>query len=173
MATISLSSNEGVALQVAANVIKSHSVMVADLLGDTPDSTDMTIPLTNVCTRSLQLILQWCALSDANMAVDPQPKDESASTPVLELRSEKALEEWQATFFKDIPDSDLMQLIGASNYMNMNALLDACCLKVATDLRGKTKEQIRERYNIKNDFTKEDEERIKKENGWCHETPCN
>jgi S-phase kinase-associated protein 1 len=34
---------------------------------------------------------------------------------------------------------------------------------------GKTPEQIRTTFNIKNDFTPEEEEQVRKENEWCEE----
>ena len=41
---------------------------------------------------------------------------------------------------------------------------------VADDIKKcKTPQEIRRRYNIKNDFTPEEEEEIRKENDWCEE----
>lgn len=34
---------------------------------------------------------------------------------------------------------------------------------------GKTPEEIRRIFNIKNDFTPEEEELVRKENDWCEE----
>lgn len=34
---------------------------------------------------------------------------------------------------------------------------------------GKTPEEIRKTFNIKNDFTPEEEEQVRKENEWCEE----
>ena len=36
---------------------------------------------------------------------------------------------------------------------------------------GKTPEEIRKTFNIKNDFTPEEEEQVRKENEWCETTP--
>ena len=35
----------------------------------------------------------------------------------------------------------------------------------------KTPEEIRQRFNIPNDFTPEEEEEVRKENAWCEEAP--
>jgi S-phase kinase-associated protein 1 len=36
-------------------------------------------------------------------------------------------------------------------------------------IKGKTPEEIRKIFNIKNDFTKEEEAQVHKENQWCEE----
>ena len=41
--------------------------------------------------------------------------------------------------------------------------------QVADEIKGKTPEEIRIRFNIKNDFTPEEEEEVKRENAWCEE----
>jgi S-phase kinase-associated protein 1 len=63
----------------------------------------------------------------------------------------------------------LFELILATNYLNIKALRTVCCKTVANVLKKKTVEQIREIYNIKNDFTHEEEEQIRKENEWCED----
>ena len=42
-------------------------------------------------------------------------------------------------------------------------------MTVANMIKGKTPEEIRVRFNIKNDFTPEEEEEVKRENAWCEE----
>lgn len=36
-------------------------------------------------------------------------------------------------------------------------------------IKGKTPEEIRKTFNIKNDFTEEEEAQVRKENQWCGE----
>ena len=36
-------------------------------------------------------------------------------------------------------------------------------------IKGKTPEEIRKTFNIKNDFTEEEEAQVRKENQWCEE----
>merc|ERR1712194_738340 len=55
---------------------------------------------------------------------------------------------WDKDFVK-VDDETLLNLILAANYL---------------EIKGKTPEEIRIRFNIKNDFTPEEEEEVKREN---------
>lgn len=59
--------------------------------------------------------------------------------------------------------------IQAANYLNIKGLLDLACQTVADMIKGKTPEEIRKTFNIKNDFTPEEEEEIRRENQWAFE----
>ena len=75
---------------------------------------------------------------------------------------------WDKDFVK-VDDETLFNLILAANYLDIKALLDLTCKTVADEIKGKTPEEIRIRFNIKNDFTPEEEEEVKRENAWCEE----
>ena len=67
----------------------------------------------------------------------------------------------------------------------IQGLLDVTCKTVANMIKGKTPEEIRKTFNIKNDFTQAEEEQVRwqltlddtnrcfdqvrKENEWCEE----
>lgn len=55
----------------------------------------------------------------------------------------------------------------AANYLNIKGLLDLTCQTVAQMIKGKTPEEIRKQFNIKNDFTPEEEEEVRRENQWA------
>ena len=54
-------------------------------------------------------------------------------------------------------------------YVSFQGLLDVTCKTVANMIKGKTPEEIRKTFNIKNDFTPSEEEQVRKENEWCEE----
>ena len=64
-------------------------------------------------------------------------------------------------------------MILAANYLNIKPLLDLTCKTVAGMIKGKTAEEIRKTFNIKNDFTPEEEMQILKESDWCEEEEDN
>ena len=63
----------------------------------------------------------------------------------------------------------MFELILASNYLDIRSLLDVTCKTVANMIKGKTAEEIRKTFNIKNDFSPAEEEMVRKENTWCEE----
>ena len=52
---------------------------------------------------------------------------------------------------------------------SLRALPPSRSVAVAEMIRGKTPEEIRKHFNIKNDFTPEEEEQVRRENEWCEE----
>ena len=128
---------EKAALQ--SEIIKS---MVEDGYG-----TDDAIPLFNLEKKTLAKIVEWLKkhASDAS-------KDE--------------LEKWDADFV-DVDTDSLYDLLLASNYLSVEVLLGQLAQKVADMIKGKQPEEIRKLFNIKNDFTTEEEEEIRKDNAWA------
>ncbi len=52
----------------------------------------------------------------------------------------------------------------ASNYLDINSLLELSCAKVASLIKDKSIEEIRKFFNIVNDFSPEEEQLIIDEN---------
>lgn len=50
--------------------------------------------------------------------------------------------------------------VQAANYLDIKGLLDVTCKTVANMIKGKTPEEIRKTFNIKNDFTPAEEEQV-------------
>merc|ERR1712166_982741 len=112
---------------------------------------------------------------------DPEDQDEwevpDASIPLPPVEGailqkdekEDATEAWDKAFAA-VDDDTLFSLILAANYLDIKPLLDLTCKTVADYIKQcKTPQEIRRRFNIKNDFTPEEEEEVRKENAWCEE----
>ena len=61
----------------------------------------------------------------------------------------------------------MFDLILAANFLDIKPLLDVTCEAVAMMIKGKTPEEIRATFHLKNDFTPEEEEAILLENRWA------
>ena len=94
---------------------------------------------------------------------DPTPVDD----PDAQKRSDD-ISSWDMDFLK-VDQVTLFELILAANYLDIKGLLDVGCKTVANMIKGKSPEEIRKTFNIKNDFSPAEEEQIRKENEWCEE----
>ncbi|KAL5101707.1 hypothetical protein RYX36_006034 [Vicia faba] len=78
------------------------------------------------------------------------------------------MKKWDAEFVK-VDQDTLFDLILATNYLDIKSLLDLTCKTVASMMDGRTPGEIRRTFNIKNDYTKEEEQEVHRENQWAFE----
>jgi S-phase kinase-associated protein 1 len=65
--------------------------------------------------------------------------------PIRSVKMEKIVEDtWDAKFINDLPKRSLFQLILGANYMDCKSLLHLGCAKVATMIKGKSPEEIKQ-----------------------------
>ena len=119
---------------------------------------DVAIPLPNVSGKDLKKVIDYCEFK-----ANSKKKDANGV-----VKSEEDIKNWENEFVK-VDQGTLFQLILAANYLNIKELLDLTCFTVASMIRGKSPEEIRKAFNIKNDFTPSEEEQVRKENEWCEE----
>jgi S-phase kinase-associated protein 1 len=81
---------------------------------------------------------------------------------------ECGVSQWDADFV-DIEQAELFEIILGANYMDIKTLLDLSCAKVASMIKGKSTDEIRKQFNIVNDFTPEEEAKVREENRWCED----
>ncbi|KAF3440168.1 hypothetical protein FNV43_RR18618 [Rhamnella rubrinervis] len=150
---ITLKSSDGEAFEVDETVAL-QSQTIKHMIED--DCADNGIPLPNVTSKILAKVIEYCNkhVADADKA------DEKASDDDLKA--------WDADFVK-VDQSTLFDLILAANYLNIKSLLDLTCQTVADMIKGKTPEEIRKTFYIKNDFTPEEEDEVRRENQWAFE----
>ncbi|CAB3410189.1 unnamed protein product [Caenorhabditis bovis] len=157
---IKLESSEGHRFEVTHKVISQSRTVrnLLDALGMDSSNAEETIPLLNVPTEILRLVLVWCE----------KHQNDSPSNAKKEADMSDEEKKWEEEFFR-VEQPILFELVSAANYMDVQSLLDASCKAIAQLIKGKTPEEIRQTFNIKNDLTKEEEEQISLENAWCFE----
>jgi S-phase kinase-associated protein 1 len=161
MPKVKLQSSDGVQVDVDVDVIQCSQTiktMLEDLGFEEGD--EEVIPLPNVNSTILNKVILW-----ATHHKDDAPPLEDDETK--EKRTDD-ISSWDADFLK-VEQSTLFELILAANYLDIKGLLDVTCKTVANMIKGKTPDEIRKQFNIKNDFTAAEEEQIRKENEWCEE----
>ncbi|GFQ01064.1 skp1-like protein 1a [Phtheirospermum japonicum] len=144
---ISLKSSDGELFEVE-EAVAIESQTIKHMIED--NCADNGIPLPNVTSMILAKVIEYC------------------KRHVDEKVSEDELKAFDAEFVK-VDQGTLFDLILAANYLNIKSLLDLTCQTVADMIKGKTPEEIRKTFNIKNDFTPEEEEEVRRENAWAFE----
>ncbi|PIA44413.1 hypothetical protein AQUCO_01700184v1 [Aquilegia coerulea] len=139
-------------LKLKSLFVKSQAIkhMIED------ECTDNGIPLPNVASQILALVIEYCKKHAEEQA------DSAEEKPKEDLKG------WDANFAK-VDQRIIFDLILAANYLNIKSLLDLTCQTVADMIKDKQPEEIRAFFNIKNDFTPEEEEEVRKENRWAFE----
>jgi S-phase kinase-associated protein 1 len=160
MSNIKLSSLDEQEFDVP-RAVAEMSVTIKNMLEDMADSgTDAAIPLPNVSGKILSKVIDYCKYHlEHPTPISEEKKEEKRTDDILP---------WDQEFCK-VDQATLFELILAANYLDIKPLLDLTCKTVANMIKGKTPEEIRKTFNIKNDFTPEEEEQVRKENEWCEE----
>ncbi|XP_038691394.1 SKP1-like protein 1B [Tripterygium wilfordii] len=144
---ITLMSSDGEMFEVEEAVMM-EAATIKRMIED--DCADGKIPLPNVKSQILSKILEY------------------SKKHAEDIDATENLKSFDSDFMK-VDLSTLYDLIQATDYLEMKKLLDLCCQTVTDMIKGKTSEQIRDTFNIKNDFSAEEEAEIRKENKWAFE----
>ena len=143
------------------------------------------IPLPNVSKDILAKVILFCThyvdavpstAGDGDGKVKVKVAAAAAAVPTAESakranvkdfakRTKIEMTPWDLEFC-DVPQETLLKLIAAANYLHIDKLLNVVCQSFASLIEGKTPEQIRQQFHLKNDFTPEEQEQIAKQNPW-------
>ncbi|KAG7578202.1 SKP1 component POZ domain [Arabidopsis thaliana x Arabidopsis arenosa] len=141
---ITLKSSDGHSFEVEEEAAR-QSQAIAHMIQD--DCTDKEIPVPNVTGKILSMVVEYLKkhhVGDANPSTD------------------KDLKKWDAHFMQ-IDQSTIFDLILAANHLNIKSLIDLTCQTVADMIKDETPKKIRERFNIENDYTPEEEKAVLKD----------
>ncbi|KAI8554024.1 hypothetical protein RHMOL_Rhmol05G0065100 [Rhododendron molle] len=154
---IVLKSSDGETFEVEETVAL-ESQTIKHMIED--DCADNPIPLANITSKILAKVIEYCRKHVKASGTGKAANKDAAN--------EKALKKWDAKFV-EVDQGVLFDLILAAENLNIKSLLDLTCQTVADMIKGKTPEEIRKSFNVKNNFTPEEEEEIRRENAWAFE----
>ena len=154
MTTVTLQSSDDQEFHVARNVAEM-SITIRNLVEDT-GNLDAPIHLPNVSGAVLAKVIAYCTHHAEHSASGSAEADDVTSA-------------WDQAFCGAMGQTELFELVLAANYLDVAPLLHAACKTVAESIKGKSVEELRTIFQIENDFTPEEEERVRAENEWCME----
>ncbi len=164
MATLKLESSDKIIFEVEKDsALQSDTIknMFEDITSASDESLP-TIPLPNIDGKMLKKIIEYWNWHKTNPTLISEEQKEKEKD---EKRTDDIIP-WDLEFCK-VDNATLFELILAANCLDVKPLLDLACKTVANMIKGKTPDEIRKTFNIKNDFTAAEEEQVKKENEWC------
>lgn len=143
--SLTLVSSDGESFEVAEEVAV-QSITIKNMVED--GCSDDPIPLPNLDARILSQVIVY-------LKIHAGGGDE---------KEKKAKEE---EFLKVENYNVLFEYILAANYLNIRSLTDLIAQKIADRIEHYSPERVRKLFGIKNDYTPEEEEKVKNENLWA------
>uniref|UniRef100_A0A7N0RAC0 SKP1-like protein n=1 Tax=Kalanchoe fedtschenkoi TaxID=63787 RepID=A0A7N0RAC0_KALFE len=127
------------------------------------------IPVPNIKGSVLAKVIEYCNKHhEAEAQAEPEAESSSSSTTPAPAVVDPKLKAWDAEFVdQDYPA--LFHLVMAANFLDIKDMLELTTQAVADKIKGKQPGEVREIFNIKNDFTPEEEEAIRSEHPWAYE----
>eukprot|EP00347_Sterkiella_histriomuscorum_P017320 403349837 len=159
MQKVKLVTLEGEMIEVEQEVI-SKSVLIKGMIDDS--GVEEEIPLPSVKKNILTKIIDFCSYIRDN--APPEIEKPLRSNNLNDVTTP-----WYAEFV-NLDQEMLFEVILAANYMDIKALLELACAKVASMIKNKSIPEIRKFFSIENDFTPEEEAQIMEENKWAEES---
>ncbi|RRT66210.1 hypothetical protein B296_00040391 [Ensete ventricosum] len=146
--TVTLVSSDEVNFEVDL-AIANQSDMIKNMILDMKnnDNDEFVIPLLNVNSVVLAKVIQyWKEHAEVKDTQQLAAFDES---------------------FANMHKTQLFETVLAANFLNSKPLLELLCKSIADKMKEMSVEEVREYFNIENDFTEEEEQKIRAENQWA------
>ncbi|PWA40175.1 Skp1 domain-containing protein [Artemisia annua] len=146
---ILLKSSDGETFELD-EMVALESQTIKKMIEDDCDNSFITLDCT---ARILSKVIEYC-----KKHVETPTNDDKVA--------KEDLESFDAEFVK-VNFSTLVDIIMAADYLKIKSLMTLTAQTVADMIRGKSPEELRRLFNVKNDFTPEEEEELRRENPWA------
>ena len=142
-----LKSSDGRVFEVNEKILNT-SKFFKELIIDYPQP-DQEITINQVDGKNLEKIIEFLKHYE-----NEKPKEIPKPLPNNDLKS--ILSEWDYNYINPLSIADLIDLINASNFLNIDDLVALTAAKLAAEMLTGTIEEVREKFGIKCDMTEEE-----------------
>jgi len=156
-----LVSQEGEHFKVPVDIATMSELVKTMFDTEQPEDEVQEIPLPNIKSSILVKVIEFLTHYKEELMTDIEK-------PLKSSNMNEVVQEWYSDFV-NVEQETLFELILAANFMDVKPLLELTCATVASMIKGKTPEEIRQHFKIVNDFTEAEEAQIREENKWCEE----
>ena len=154
-----LISSDSKTFELSAKAAKLSKLIKESIQSNTEDTVEFHV--NNVKGEVLKKVVEYL-----EHYKDEEPK--KIEKPLPSANFKECVCEWDFNY-SDISLDIIFEIILAANYLDIPPLLGLASAKVASILKGKMSEEIREIFGINNNFIPEEEQQIIEENKWCME----
>jgi len=137
--------------------VSKKAAMMSTLIKTTLEGDKETkeVPLFHIEGNIVAKVIEYMKY---HLTTPPRPIEK----PLQSTNMKELVDKWDAEFC-DVDQETMFKLLLAANYMDVKSLLYLMCAKVASLMKGKTPDQIRKTFNIRSDYTPQEEEEVRKE----------
>ena len=157
--TCRLMTKDGEVLTVDV-AVANNSVLIKGLIEDS--GVDEDIPIAQVTKVIMEKVLVFMEHMRDNHP--PEIEKPLSSTDLTQV-----VDQWHADYV-NVDQEMLFEIVMAANFLDIKPLLELSCAKVASLIKGKSVQEIRQFFNIENDFSPEEEAQVMEENRWAEES---
>lgn len=139
--------------------IAKQSVILKNMIEDI--GSEGSLNINNIKKDTMRRVIKFCEhYRESKLPTIQKP----LQTPNL---SEAINDEWYVNFIDLDKVDDIIDIVIAANFLDIDPLTELSCAKIASFIKGKSVEEIRKKFGIENDFTAEEEAQIREENKWA------
>jgi len=113
------------------------------------DENFKELNLIDVDSKFLKIIIEFL-----EHYKDSEPK--LPPTPIKDSDLMKNLDEWSIIFFSKLNLEDIISLTNASNYMEIESLIQICCAIIASNMIDHPVDEVQKAFGIESDLTEEE-----------------
>ena len=158
-AKVIMISSDGQKFEISVKAAMRSQIMKESIMGNNQEEIEFNA--NNIKGDILKKVVEYLEHYE-----NEEPKE--IERPLPSLNFQECVDEWDYNFI-DINLDTIFEIILASNYLDISPLLELASAKMASVIKGKTTEELRQTFGIQNEFTPEKEQQIIEENKWCME----
>ena len=158
-AKVIMISSDGQKFEISVKAAMRSQIMKESIMGNNQEEIEFNA--NNIKGDILKKVVEYLEHYE-----NEEPKE--IERPLPSLNFKECVDEWDYNFI-DVDINTIFKIINASNYLNIPPLLELSSAKMASIIKGKTTEEVRQLFGIQNEFTPEEEQQIIEENKWCME----
>ena len=113
------------------------------------DENFKELNLIDIDSKFLKIIIEFL-----EHYKDSEPK--LPQKPLKDSNVMQYLDEWSKKFFSKLNLEDIISLINASNYMEIESLMQICCAIIASNMIDEKIDEVQRTFAIENEFTEEE-----------------